>query len=304
MNFAARPPSTTWEPISVGNAPQQAVWAWFKPATAPTSVVVQIPPQMIAAAAGASGLTLRTLACALGIDPREVVCWSTYGVPGDSQAGANPAWDYPLALPGATPDSTIAFFLNPGTAPAAPAFAAAAIPAAAPMSATDPGLATVFNKMDADWHGCLQIEIQIAAAAKQLESATLRINSLNRDLSPDEARCADQLDKREWQDARRWLREAATRITRVLKDHQMGMTSVAGKRNTFETIYTQYVQPRRHFEGIEQTERDFEAYRKMLQTLLSGMSTVLSSAVQEGERRAQTVMSRVAAKVRTARTKR
>jgi hypothetical protein len=305
MNFGARPASPNWEPLSLPTGPQHAAWVWYKPAAAPTSVVVQIPPQIFAETAGAPGLTLRTVARALGLEAHEVLCWSVYGVPGDGLSGANPAWDFPLAAPeAAAPDQTIAFFINPARAAPAPMYAPPVVPVAAPLGAADPALAALFGKMDADWHGCLQIEVQIVAAAKQLETAMLRVNALNRDLSPDESRCADQIDKRDWQDARRWLREAATRITRVLKDHQMGMTSVAGKRTTFETIYSQYVQPRRLFEGIEQTERDFEAYRKMLQTLLSSMSTVLSSAVQEGERRAQTVMSRVAAKLRTARTKR
>lgn len=306
MSFAARPPSTTWEPIPLGHAPHGQAWVWFKPVTAPTSAVFQIPEPVFHDPAVAAGLTLRRLSHAVGIDPAQVAGCTLFGTPFDSQGGTNPAWDHLITPPGAVPDPTIALFVNPAFAePAVPVMAPpAALPPLIPISASDPALASLFVRMDADWRACLQIEIQLAAAAKQLESAMLRVNSLNREFSPDEARCADQIDKRDWQDARRWLRDAATRITRVLKDHQMGMTSVAGKRTSFETIYLQYVQPRRHFDGIEQTERDFEAYRKMLQTLLSAMSTTQSSAVQEGERRAQLVLSRVSAKMRTARAKR
>src|SRR5258708_7230112 len=54
-----------------------------------------------------------------------------------------------------------------------------------------------------------------------------------------------------------------------------------------ELIYQQYVVPRRNFEGLVQAERDFDQYRKTMQTLLNNMNTAQTSAMQEGERRAQ-----------------
>ena len=127
---------------------------------------------------------------------------------------------------------------------------------------------------------------------------------MNRDLSSEEARCGDQLDKRDWQDARRWLRDGAARLSRFLKDHHMGMTSTAGKRESYAAIYRQYVVPRHSFDGLAQAEREFEFHRKSLQTLLNNMNAAHSAAVQDGERRAQQVLTRIAAKVRTARAKR
>ena len=82
------------------------------------------------------------------------------------------------------------------------------------------------------------------------------------------------------------------------------MTSNAGKRNAYELIHQQYVVPRRNFEGLVQAERDFEQYHKTMQALLYNMNTAQTSAIQEGERRAQQVLSRIAAKVRTLRSKR
>ena len=68
--------------------------------------------------------------------------------------------------------------------------------------------------------------------------------------------------------------------------------------------YQQNIVSRRQFDGLEQAERDFDAYRKSLQTLLTKMGTANSTAVQEGERRAQQIMTRVAAQIRTSREKR
>jgi hypothetical protein len=232
---------------------------------------------------------------ALGIDPRQVAVWSVYGASFDGQQLANPTWDYPISEPGLAADPTIGIYMHP--------MSRAQPPAAAPSVPQGPH-AGIFGRMEADWNACLQLELQLMAAAKQLNATLLRINSLNRDMSPEEARCGDSQDKRDWQEARRWLRDVASRVSRFLKDHLVGITSNAGKRNSYEAIYQQYVVPRRPLDGLEQAERDFDAYRKSQQTLLTNMGTANSTAVQEGERRAQQVMTRVAAKIRASRAKR
>ena len=222
--------------------------------------------------------------------------WSHYGISYDGAQLANPAWDYPIAEPGIAADPSIGIYLHPSLVAPAPS-------AAAPVAVAGPRTGA-FARMEADWNACLQIELQLTAAAKQLNATLLRINSLNRDMSPEESRCGDSQDKRDWQEARRWLRDVASRVSRYLKDHLVGITSNAGKRNSFEAIYQQYVVACRPFDSLEQAERDFDSYRKSLQTLLTNMSTVNATAVQEGERRAQQVMARVAAKIRTMRAKR
>src|SRR5262249_9904580 len=156
----------------------------------------------------------------LGVDPQQVFSCSLYGAVYDAQQGASAIWDYPIPepLPGADP--TIALFVN--VAPAAPIFAPA--PAAIPRGP----LSDRFGRMESDWSASLQLELQLAAAAKQVDGTTLRMNAFNRDLSIDEARAADQQDKREWHEARRWLRDAGSRLSRFLKDHHIGMTSAIG----------------------------------------------------------------------------
>lgn len=297
MQIAERPPSSAWERIPFPDEPHSWVWGWFKPVAAPQSIVVRIPEETCRDPSRRQPLTMRRVLEATGVDPRWVAVWSLYGVAYDGQQGANPALDFLIPEPGMAADPTIHVYLNTlpiAVAPLAPA----------PAIATQGSAADVFSRMEAEWNASLLLEPQLAAAAKQLNGTLMRINSLNRDLSSEEGRAADQLDKHEWQDARRTLRDVAARLSRFLKDHHLGMTSNAGKRNAYELMYLQYVVPRRNFEGLVQAERDFEQYRKTMQTLLNNMNVAQTSAMQEGERRAQQILSRIAAKVRTLRTKR
>jgi hypothetical protein len=297
MPFADRPPSSAWEQVLFADEPQTWFWAWFKPAGAPHGLVVRIPEETYRNPARRLALTLRRVLAAAGVAPQSVAMWSLYGAAFDAQQGANPALDYPIPEPGMAADPSLHIFLHTFPAPlAAPASMAPAV--AAGGAAGD-----VFARMDAEWNLSLQLEQQLAAAAKQLNATLLRINSLNRDLSSEEGRSADQLDKKEWQDARRYLRDVAARVSRFLKDHHIGMTSTAGKRGSYEAIYEQYVVPKRQFDGLVQAERDFEQYRKTMQTLLNNMNATQTSAAQDGERRAQQILTRIGAKVRSSRGK-
>jgi|SRR5579872_3224280 len=298
MHIAERLPSTAWEPIPLADDPHSFVWAWFKPPAAPQGVCVRIPEETFRNPARRQPLSIKTLLRALQVDPQHVAVWSLYGVSYDGQPLVNPAWDFPIPEPGTAADPTIGIYFH--SVPIEPSPAAAPVPA--PQSAGPH--AGVFARIEADWNACLQIELQLMAAAKQLNATLQRLNSLNRDMSPEESRFGDSQDKRDWQEARRWLRDVASRVSRFIKDHLVGITSNAGKRNSYEAIYQQYVATRRPFDGLEQAERDFDSYRKSLQTLLTNMGAANSTAVQEGERRAQQVMTRVAAKIRSSRAKR
>jgi hypothetical protein len=299
MHIAERLPSTAWEPIPLADDPRSFVWAWFKPPAAPQGLCVRIPDETFRNPGRRQPLTIKTLLHALQVDPQQVALWSMYGVSYEGQHLANPAWDYPIPEPGTAADPTIGIYFHslPIEKP---------LPVSAPVSlpVATGAHAGVFSRMEGDWNACLQIELQLMAAAKQLNATLQRLNSLNRDMSPEESRCGDSQDKRDWQEARRWLRDVASRVSRFIKDHLVGITSNAGKRNSYEAIYQQYVATRRPFDGLEQAERDFDAYRKSLQTLLTNMGAANSTAVQEGERRAQQVMTRVAAKIRSSRAKR
>lgn len=297
MHFAERPPSTAWEQVPFLDSPHSFFWVWFKPSGAPTGLCFQIPDETFGDSRRRQPLTLRVLLQTVGVDPRSVAGWSLYGVPNDAQGGANPALDYVIREPGPAVDQTIGVYLN--FAPIDTASLSAGSPA---TSSSAP--AEIFSRMEAAWNASLQLETQLAGVAKQLNAMVARINSLNRDLSSEEFRYADQQDKREWQDARRFLREIVTRLGRAIKDHSIGVTSTAGKRNGYEAIYKQHVVPRRSFEGLVQAEREFETYRKTLQTLLNNMVAVHGNAAQDGDRRAQMILTRIAGRVRAARSKR
>lgn len=297
MHFAERPPSNAWEQVQFPESPQSMVWVWYKPSGAPHGLCLQVPAETFRDPLRRQPLTLRGLLQTAGVDPRLVAGWTLYGVPHDGQGGVSPALDQVIPEPGAATDPTIGVYLNP-------ALIGAALAEDNGRAASSAAPAEIFSRIEAAWHASLQLEIQLASVAKQLNGMVARIQSLNRDLSPEEFRFADQQDKREWQEARRWLREIGNRLGRVIKDHTVGLTSAAGRRNGMEAIYREQVVPRRNFDGLVQAERDFEVYRKALQTLLNNMVAMHGTAMQDGDRRAQQILTRITARVRAERSKR
>lgn len=306
--FFERPPSANWEQVPV---PWGMLWVWFKPPQAPQGLYVRLASER-------GGLvTLRGVLHALAIDPRWVSVCYVYGHPLDAMQGLNPALDYPVPAPAPGADPTISILLHAAPPPvfaipqSQPPYAAAAF-AGPPLAAPEPGAAipagsdsaALFSRIEADWNAILLMENHQDAARKQLNGMQMRLNALNRDLNVEEARAADSADRVDWQEARRWLRDVAARVSRFIKEHDVGMTSNAGMRLRFESIYQDHVRPRRLFPGMEQAAREFEMHRKTMQHLLANMQTALSQAATDGEKRAQAVLSRIAAKVRTQRAKR
>jgi hypothetical protein len=300
MQFSERPPSSNWEQVHLPGEPAAFLWIWFKPPTAPQGLFVRIPDEWLRGATGRSPPSLRFLLQSTGIDLRSVSVCYIYGHPLDTMQGMNPALDYPIPAPPAGADPTITVLLQ-----AFPPPVAAAAPAQPNYTAAPPTQSSgLFAKIEADWNGILLIENHQDTARKQLNAMQVRLNSLNRDLNVEEARAADSADRVDWQEARRWLRDVAARVARFIKEHDVGMTSNAGLRLRFESIYKDQIVPRRPFAGIEQVAREFEMHRKTMQHLLANMQTALAQAANDGERRAQMVLSRIASKVRALRTKR
>ncbi|HUG89947.1 MAG TPA: hypothetical protein VML55_03880 [Planctomycetaceae bacterium] len=295
--FGSRAPSTAWERVPLADSPGRHVWVWYKPQGLGEGLLVTVPDDAWAPDPQRGPLTMRALLRAIGLDAAAVPLWSVYGVPCETQGGTNPLLDQPIPPPPPGADPRIAVYVAPVQWPG---------PAASPavsVAAAGPGL-PIFMRIENDWNAILQIEANLALLRKQLAAMLARINTLNRDLSPDERQYGDRKDKSDWQIARRWLRDVATKLSRCIKDHDMGHTSSAGKRNQFEQVYQQWITPRVAFDGLERVQRDFEQHRKTVATLLNNMQVAYSSAAQDGERRAQEILNRLAAKVRTARTRR
>jgi len=299
-NFTARPASQSWERVPCGDSPQRSFWAWYKPAHLPFGVVVNIPDEAFRSNPQREQLTLRTVLSWLGLEPGCVWQWIQYGITYDAQQGASAYFDQPLTDPVPGVDSGIAISL---LAPVTPVEAPIAPPTAPPFASMTSGgvpadVGDLFENIDTDWKAIVKAERDLSLCRKKLVDTLGRLGSLNRDLNHEEQLFADTADKAAWMDARRWLREAASRVSRYLKDCDVGDTTSAPKRDWMKQTYEQYIAPKQVFDGIQHAQREFEGYRKMLQTLFVNMNGAHASAVSDGERRAQQVLARIAAKVR------
>ena len=309
MFIEDRAPSSAWEQLPLGGIPGCFVWGWFKPAGAPRGFYVQVPQEMYQAISSQQPLTMVALVRALGIEPVWIARWTLFGTEYLSQQGTNPAWNYPLPAPMTGVDSTIGIEFEQAEStvvaptPSRPSVSTP-VSTAEESKPIDAATRQALSQMDADWTASVLLERQLDSAAKQLNGTVARIGSMSRDLSAEESRFADQHDKKEWQEARRWMRDAAVKAAQLLKDHFTGMNSAVGKRTAYEAIYDKYVVPRRNFDSLQQSQRDFEMHRKALQTLLSKITAANGSAVQDAERRGQQIMTRIGAKIRAARAKR
>ena len=176
--------------------------------------------------------------------------------------------------------------------------------APAPITNTNEGSdSKILERIEADWNSILETENEVKGLRKNLIDTASRLTTLNRDFSFDERAHADSMDTKDWRDARRALRDANLRLSVCLKELDMGDVSSAGQRSWFEQIYRQFVVPRVEFENMQQAEVSFAYQRKMMATLQTSMNSALLNATNNGERRAQKVLDRIAAKIRDAQTR-
>jgi hypothetical protein len=294
MSFAARPASTIWEQLPLPSLPAGFIWVWFKPPAAPDCLVIRFPDPPFEAATPAP-ITPQQLLQATGIDPKDVVRWTLFGIPFASRLGAG-FLDQPIPRPpvGSEPEICVQI--------ADPSLQA--VPGAMAMPATGGDVGHIFDMIDTDWTLSLLLEKQLVLLRKQLSGMLTRITTIDRDLNPEERMYADRQAKNDWQEARRWLKDSAAKLLRYIKEHDTGETSNAGKREWFVRTYEQRVAPRRPIDDLVQIQRNFESHRKRLQILQTNMTTALQFATSDGERRAQTVLERIARSVRDARAKR
>lgn len=326
MNFYERATSTTWEVASLPHVPNAPVWFWFKPQNLPNGLAIQIPAETFVATANSPVLNLRNILTAANIDPAIVHNWFVYGVPEDAMGGMNPAFEQPIPPPPVGGDPNIYVIMHsiaqpvataPVSAPpqinyATPVMPGSVIPGSdeqtledeGPVSELPEGTHPLVHSIDGDWKAVLYMEKQMAGIRKKLGMIQGRLNSLNRDLTPDERNHGDNQDRRDWQDARRWLRDASTTVSRYMRDHDIGPTSGAGKRTQMEELHKQVVLNRQPVPNLEEVHREFVNFRKQMQTLMNNMNNANATASRDGEQRAKRILSRIAAKVRKAKTKR
>jgi hypothetical protein len=308
MNGLRAGPSPGWEPVLLPELPGAIVWVWRQ---SPLSVVFQVDPRTHAGLPGR--ISLRRLLAAVGIDARAVARWMAYGAVFEAAQGMNPVLDQPLVptVPGM--DSSIVVHLAgpiavppPVMAPmqfAAPA-AVGGMPATGRVGLTHGSSNdAMFSAIEADWNAIRILEAQLTGLRKQLNAQLTKLTSLNRDLSPDERLASDNADTRDWQDARRWLRDGAAVLSRVLKAHDIGVTSAAGNRNQFEDVIDRVVTPRRPIEGLATIQQQFESHRKTVQSLQAEMQSAMNGPGRDGEMKANAVLSKIRGKMRGAKGK-
>jgi hypothetical protein len=306
--FAARPPSPTWERVAPADCPQNAIWFWIKPPHVPHGLILRIPDEIyLSYPQLAAAWSMRKLLLTVGIDPACVAGWQLAGVAYDAMNGTSPFLDaaIPRPMPGMDPQIVVTvqppLVMPIAMAPLVPQSAPQPVAATQSNTPSTPGsIGELYDRIETDWAATREIEKDLTRLRKSLVDMMARLKTLNRDLTPPERLYSTIQDKKDWTDARRWLRDSSSRCWRCIKDHDIGDTSSAGQRKWFEETYQQFVIPRRPHDNLQQAQWDFENYRKLVQTLHNAMSNALSMAAIDGERRAQTVLARIAAKVREA----
>lgn len=309
MDIFSRPPSASWEPVSLPDVPGAAVWAWFRPPAAPCGIVFHIPPDLHVAHPRA--FTVRRLLNAVGVDCRLAqMCQACHGT-FEAMNGMNPKLDKPLctAPPGSDPSITV--HLSPPTSLRVPPtavlpVASCTMPAAAvfiPQAMAARGPEHLYHAIEADWHAIQLLESKNLMLRTQLNSQLTRLVALNRDLSPDERNASDAMDHRDWQDARRMMREGVALLSRVVRAHDIGTTSAAGGRNKFDDIIDRCITPRRPMSNLAEIQHQFEVHRKMVQSLHTEMQVASHGPGREGESKATQVLARIRVKVQAARKK-
>ena len=308
MQLAQRNPSVNWEPLPLTPSGQHAVWVWFRPAAVPYGLMFVVPPTLFADSQTAARLSVRQLVLATGLDEERILYWSLNGLSFDAAGGTSPMLDQPVPPPPPGTNINISVWIEP-----VQSFALPSMVTAAPAVIGQTGYATggspsgtdarLIEAIDSHWGAILQMETRIASIRKELGGNISRLNSLNRDLNSDERRTCDSKDLQAWTDARRWLRDSISSLSRSVKEIDTGITSGAGQRHKFDEIYRKYVIPKTSFAGLALSVNEFESYRKTMQNVLSAAQASIAKSGREAESRANAVLTRISAKMRSIRRK-
>lgn len=316
--FSQRPASLQWEACPLLQTAGPMAWIWFKPPQAPQSVAIRLGPELWQAAEVVPRLTVRTFAAISGIN--QLQGWTLYGHYVALDPSTEPLLDTLLPTPMMGVDPLLVLWpqrsiteppvREVGTPPAlVPPMMMAPYTASLPVAyGTGAGAATpeeraMLEQIAEYWRVILQLDTEIRRVRMQLEQSVSKVSSLNRELNNEEALAADNADKKDWQDVRRWLRDCAAGLSRSIKEIDIGVMSGAGQRHRFEDMMKQFVEPRIPFAGLPQAVTDFEMFHKSAKNVISAAQSALNKGTADGERRANLVLQRIAGKVRQKRSK-
>ena len=283
------------------------MWCWYRPANIPLGITVLIPVTLLSDPQIAGCTRVANLIAAAGLDARQLTCWSVNGMMFEAAGNGSALLEHPLPVPPSGDQMEVSVWLGPiqsGNWTAVPTMPASQSTEAHQAAYAPSGSGADAQHLDAIaecWNGVAQLEVRVGSLRKELTSAISRLNSLNRDLNSDERRLCDSKDVQEWSDARRWLRDSISSLSKSLKEIDIGTTSGAGRRNEFQSIYQNYVSKRIPFPGLAQTANEFETYRKILQSLMTSAQSNITKAGRDGESRANSILQRIGQKVRSRR---
>jgi len=173
----------------------------------------------------------------------------------------------------------------------------------AEASAPSQAVTGQFHRLETDWRACQGMERQLAGLRQQLSGVLGRLGALDRDLRPAERMAADRQEKDDWQDTRRLVRDAASKVQRCLKAHDIGVTSAAGRRNLIQERYEQSSSNVDALADLTSCLHEVESYRKELANLFNNMGSALQGANTNGIQRAQRVLSKISAQASKKRAK-
>lgn len=304
MLLAHKSPSLNWEPIAVDSTGQQVVWVWFRPPNIPYGLMLVVPFPLVADLQSLSRSSLRQLIALTGVTEERILYWTLGGITYDGVGGTSPLLDQPLPVPPPGTNLDFSVWIEPAPTAAAAIAAPTMMPANYGVS---PGGSNsdsrLLEAIESTWNAIVQMETRITSIRKELASNLSRLNSLNRDLNSDERRTCDSKDIQAWTDARRWLRDSISTLSRSVKEIDVGTTSGAGQRHKFEEIYRKYAVPRKPFAGLAQSVNEFESYKKTVQNVLASAQANIARAGRDAEQRANAVLTRISAKMRSIRRK-
>ena len=312
MLLAQRTPSVNWEPVPLDPAGQHILWVWFRPAAVPYGLMLVAPPSLFAVPQIATRLSVRQLVAATGLNEEPIACWALNGMSFDAVGGSSPLLDQLLPPPHPGSNLSLSVWIAPlhHTQVAVSPVISSGFPVSTSGQvafATSGGCSDddgrLLDAIDSSWSGILQLEARIGLIRKELGSNISRLNSLNRDLNSDERRTCDSKDIQAWVEARRWLRDSLSLLSRSVKEIDVGTTSGAGKRHKFEEIYRKHVVPRISFPGLAQAVNEFESHCKTVQNVLASAQANIARAGRDAEQRANSVLMRISAKMRSIRRK-
>jgi len=84
-----------------------------------------------------------------------------------------------------------------------------------------------------------------------------QLKTMNRDLQYEEKEFSTHQDRDAWDDARRWIRNSLTQLSRCQKACDVGDTQSVGKREWLQQIHDTYIASRLGIENAKGIESGF-----------------------------------------------